>query len=90
MGPPYWELKCDEVAERTLLYNVAVIYFGDTKSPFFTAFHKVSSDDLKSEYFHVKDREGKCAEKYGTEKNSILIFRTFDISPLQYGGASNA
>jgi hypothetical protein len=37
----------------------------------------------------VKERDGKCAEKFGADKNSILIFRTFDISPLQYGGASN-
>lgn len=40
---------------------------------------------MNFDYFHVK--EGKCAKEYGVEElHSLLIFRTFDFSPLQYEG----
>ena len=43
---------------------------------------------MRAEYFHVKD--GKCAEQFGvSEVTSLLIFRNFDFSPLQYDGQPN-
>jgi len=64
------------------------VYFGDVHSDLYTAFHVTASDNTKAVFYHVGDVE--CAKNFGVEAPTILIFRTFDVSPLEYSGIPSA
>jgi hypothetical protein len=80
--------KCDQVTEKTERNPISIVYFGSVQSDLYTAFNVVASENTKAVFYHVEDSE--CAKNFQVVAPTILIFRTFDVSPLEYSGIPRA
>jgi hypothetical protein len=64
-----------------------MVYFGEAEGPMYDALIEVARESENIMFYNVPT---KCAATHGSSDKSVAFFRSFDESPIQYKGLTEA
>ena len=85
-GPVSQEISCGSVASMTSENKLSLVYFGSFEGEMYDSFINVAGGDEKFTFMHTS---GDCASAHGAQIGSVSVFRSFDESPVHYGGSAD-